>query len=164
MKSRKTEPVSFTLILAADGNVYEQPELEARVARRIVGQKLSPGGAIAIATNVTVKLDENKLKNWAKQALKTWRNRLTRVKRVKQTLTEGVPLGMETGWFIERLGHGRYVDKKGNVVDERAFKVNIIGVPMEFVKQAGKALCREFEQESVLVIDNSDGTAEFIYC
>ena len=155
----ESEILQFNLVLASDGTVKEYSPLASRVARQILGdEELSPGGMIVVSTDVNAKAGKGWV-GWAKKYVQTWRNRLLKVKIVDEELSnEMKEKGMESGWSVGNLFRGRfYSTKTGKTFNEKSFCIDIRGVPFDFVKDAARKLGKEFNQESVLVVDHSNG-------
>ena len=92
--------------------------------------------------------------------LKTFMNRVTRSGRIDKELARMMDKGgIDAGWSIGNLYRGRYHSPSGQVFNEKSFTVDIRGVPFKFVEQAGEALRKKFDQETVLLVDHSDNKA-----
>ena len=86
-------------------------------------------------------------------------NRFRRVYKSDTALNEAMSeAGIQGGWTIGTLGHGRYSykDKQGiqRVFDERSMTINIAGVPMDVIHRMADILLERFNQMSVLIKDN----------
>ena len=152
--------VKFNLILSSDGTVSEISTIASRVAMKILGAdfELSPGGMIVLSTDVNATSTPGML-GFAKKFLQTWWNRFQRSRIVDEELAKEMKeSGMESGWSIGNLFHGRFFSQNtGKTFNERSFAVDIRGVSFDFIKEAARKLGREFNQESVLVVDHSNG-------
>lgn len=87
-------------------------------------------------------------------------NRLYRIKKSDELLSKAMEeKGVESGWTIGRLEHGRYsyVDKDSGerkIFDERSMTINIIGVPMDVVYRIADLILERFNQNEVMIQDN----------
>ena len=147
--------------MSPSGEVSVVSDREARIAKRLASWEveLKPGGMVVLSTDVNVTEGKETLVGYAKAMLRTWYQRLTKSRKVDEELSEMVRRkGLETGWSIGNLFRGRYLSpKSGQVFNEKSFAVDVRGVDFEFVREAGKALGRRFGQESVLLVDHSNG-------
>ena len=154
------ETSRFSLVLSSDGIVSEFSHIASKVARKVLGEdfELSPGGMIVLSTDVNANSAPGMI-GWAKSFLQTWWNRINKFKIVDEELaSELKEKGMESGWSIGNLFHGRfYSNKSGQTFNEKSFAVDIRGVSFDFIREAARKLGREFNQESVLVVDHSNG-------
>ena len=161
MTVKRQSRVSVSLYLAPDGSVYEMTAKESRVARKLMGweMELKPGGMVVLSTDVNATMSKSTFLNKAKGYLMTWYNRLFKNRLIDEELTKLVmEKGLETGWSIGNLFRGRYLSPKSkNVFNEKSLAVDIRGVDFDFVKEAGMALGRDLHQESVLLVDHSNG-------
>ena len=57
------------------------------------------------------------------------------------------------GWTIGKFLSGRYTDRTGKVYDENSLSVEVVGINSETLINLAEDICREFEQETVLVKD-----------
>ena len=159
--ARTTNKIAFKMYLAPDGSVYEMTSREARLARKLVGweMELKPGGMVVMSTDVNATVSKSSLVGKVKGFLRTWYNRLFRTHKVDEEMSKMVQeKGLETGWSIGNLFSGRYYspDKK-QTFNEQSMAIDIRGVDFDFVKEAGKRLGFDFGQESVLLVDHSNG-------
>ena len=155
------ETMRFALILTPDGEVFETSWRESVIAMRVAGlTELAPGGQIVMSIDVNATSGRGFV-GWAKGFMKTFMNRVQRSgkvdKEIKRMLEEG---GIRAGWNIGNLYKGRYYSpKSGQTFNEKSFAIDIRGVSFEFVKQAGEAMRKKFDQEAVLLVDHSNGKA-----
>ena len=161
MANKKQTIVSMSLYLAPDGRVHELSARELRLSRKIAGEPditLKPGGMIVMSTDVNAA-SESGLIGKIKGFLKTFYNRLFKNELVDTELSRLVrEKGLETGWSIGNLFRGRYYSPTSKqVFNEKSFSIDIRGVDFDFVKEAGRFLGKDFEQEKVLLIDHSSG-------
>lgn len=107
------------------------------------------GGIIVLSTDVNAsKMSGNRFVNWLKQKIKTFSNRFNADKKVNGLLkgAEGVQ-----GWTVGKFLRGRYVGKNGQVFDENSLSVEIVGIKLDKLLAVAEDLCKEFDQETVLV-------------
>ncbi len=136
---------------------YNAKEMERIAARTF----LKPGGQIVLSPDVTRKISENKLLNWLGNLPRTlWQKYWQRVDKPSDIIEEqATKEGIDTGWTIGKLGHGRYVDKKNDVkFDERSYTIDISGVDIPFIEKVALEIMKAFKQDSVLIKDNSSGS------
>jgi hypothetical protein len=106
------------------------------------------GGIIVFSQEVNaVQLSQNKLVNWVKQKLSTFKNKTAG----KATIDKIAQKHDLVGWTIGNFLKGRYTGKNGKVYSEDSLSVEIIGVPDDTLIQIGEELCRAFDQETVLI-------------
>jgi len=151
--------------MSSDGSVIEMSPIASKVARNMIGDfDLSPGGLIVLSTDVNANKNKNFWMPRAKTFMQTWWNRITRLEKIDETLVDELKkTGIETGWSVGNFFKGRYYSQKQNqTFNEKSFTIDIIGVPMDFIKQAARALGKTFNQESVLIIDHSNGRATML--
>lgn len=106
----------------------------------------------------------NSFKNNFKNFIKTQKNWYKRFdisdKAIKEISDEE---GISTGWSIGQLFRGRFYDRDtGKIYNEKSFAIEIRGVPYDFIKKVAKAIAKEFEQKSVMVINFENNKMEFI--
>ena len=110
------------------------------------------GGIIVFSDEVNaVKLSDNKLINWLKHKYATISNKFGRTKKIDKVAQDNDLVGWTVGKFLK----GRYTGDDGNVYSENSLSVEIIGVDFDKLVEIAETLCREFNQESVLVKDYS---------
>lgn len=161
--------VRFAMTLTPSGEVIVNAGAAERVASRMmktaaVSQPLEfEGGMIVMSTDVNATQAKGML-NKAKGFLKTWRNRLTRNRRVDEAVKEQIEEhGMDTGWSVGNLFRGHYYSpKSGATFDERSFAVDIRGAPFDFVTDVAEVLRKRFDQESVMVINHKNNKVYFV--
>lgn len=160
-RKAKGSRLSFSLYLAPNGSVQEMTARESKVARSVTGfeEELAPGGMVVLSTDVNATVEKGSFVNKAKGMLRTWYNRAMKNVLVDDEMKKLVKeRGVDTGWSIGNLFRGRYFSPKSQkTFDEKSFAVDIRGVPFDFVKEAARNLGRDFKQESVLVVDYSNG-------
>lgn len=117
------------------------------------------GGIISLSTDCNaLKLDKNRFLNTIKQFIKTWKQRLTYVKRIDKVAQEHKLVGWTVGKFL----NGRYTGKNGTVWNENSVTIEIVGVTSDKLIAIAEDLCRIFNQESVLVKDYNNGKVLFV--
>lgn len=113
------------------------------------------GGIIVFSTEVNAKkTHKNAFINALKNKLMSWRNRLSSTKKID---TISAKYGL-LGWTIGHYLDGRYTAKNGKQFGENSLSVEIIGVDSETLKRIAEDICHEFNQETVLLKDYSDGS------
>lgn len=119
------------------------------------------GGIIAFSTDVnSVQLSENKVMNWIKQKLTTLKNRLMKNKMLTNIIKRHEEnIGFTIGNFV----HGNYKDREGNVYNEKSLTIEIINIDQELLYDIAEEICKDFNQESVLVKDYVTGNFGFLY-
>lgn len=115
------------------------------------------GGEIVLSTNVTHS-DDGRIKN----LISTLANRFGRMAKVTAALSSSMG-EKEWGFSLGDLFKGRYVDREGNVFDEKSFSVKIAGVGSSILPKIGEALRTEFQQDSVLIRDFNTSQTFFQY-
>ena len=111
------------------------------------------GGIIVFSQEINaVKLSENKLVNWIKQKVATFKNKASG----KSTIDKIAQDHDLVGWTIGNFLKGRYTGKNGKVYSEDSLSVEIIGVPDDTLIKIAEELCRAFNQETVLVKSYSE--------
>jgi hypothetical protein len=162
------------MMIDHNGEVSILPWGATRIATRVASKfvksdfELEPGGMVVMSTDVNIFKDDGS-KYWgkpfvnkAKSFMKTWWNRIQKNKKVENSLLElsqSQRKNMITGWSIGNLFRGYYVSESGDKFSEKSFSIDIRGVPIEFVMVVARKLRRQFEQESVLVIDHGRNKA-----
>ena len=107
------------------------------------------GGIIVLSTEVNaVKLSKNKLINFLKQKYLNATNSISKDRKIKDVLVKNLS---EVGWTVGNFLRGRYVDDNKNVFDEKSFCVEINGITNNKLINVAEELCREFNQDTVLV-------------
>ena len=114
---------------------------------------------IIFSTEVNaVKLSENKLINWAKQKVETIKNKFKSFSKIDK-LAQKYDL---VGWTVGKFLHGRYTGKNGKVYDENSLSVEVVGVTTDTLISLAEDICREFDQETVMVKDYNNKTILFV--
>ena len=129
------------------------------------------GGMIVLSTDVNAtKQSENKIVDFIKKKAKTLYNRLAYTKKIdkitKQFLKKNPNTNLDEyqiqGWTIGKFLNGRYRANDGSVFDENSISVELIYTPIEEVIKVAEELCRQFDQESVLVKDYANNKILFV--
>ena len=111
------------------------------------------GGIIVFSQEVNaVQLHKNKLVNWFKQKLATFKNKAKGLSDIDKIAQKHNLVGWTVGNFLK----GRYTGKNGQVYSEDSLSVEIIGVTEDTLIAIGEELCRAFKQEAVLVKSYSE--------
>lgn len=106
------------------------------------------GGIIVFSQEVNaVKLSQNKLVNWIKQKVATFKHKTSGKSRIDEIAQHHDLVGWTIGNFLK----GRYTGKNGKVYSEDSLSVEIIGVSEDTLIEIAEELCRAFDQETVLV-------------
>ena len=118
------------------------------------------GGVIVFSTDVNaVKLDDNAVMNWIKQKWATITNRLGYNSKLDKIAKkhEGV-----YAWTIGKYLHGRYKAKNNKVFDENSLSVELLNVDSDTLLSVAEDICRDFNQETVLVKDYANDKIYFV--
>lgn len=117
------------------------------------------GRIVVFSTDVNaVELSSNKLVNWIKQKIQTYKNRNVSTKRIDKIAEKHALIGWTIGHYLD----GRYKAKNSKIYGENSLSVEIIGVDLNKLITIAEDLCRDFDQESVLVKDYSSGRVFFV--
>lgn len=66
------------------------------------------------------------------------------------------------GWTVGKFLSGRYTDRTGKVYDENSLTVEVVGINSETLINLAEDICRDFEQETVLVKDYNSQKILFV--
>lgn len=117
------------------------------------------GGIIVFSEEINaVELSKNKIIDWIKQKVSTLKNKLTGKKRI-DVIADNYDL---VGWTIGNYFDGRYKAKNGKFYGEDSLSLEIIGVDTDTLVNIATDVCKEFQQELVLVKDYSTNTVMFV--
>lgn len=106
------------------------------------------GGIIVFSTDVNaIKLSTNKLANFIKQKLSTISNRLNATKKIYKVANKHNLVG----WTIGHYFNGRYTAKNGKNFGENSLSIEVVGVDNDTMISIAEDICRDFQQESVLL-------------
>jgi len=107
------------------------------------------GGVIVFPTDVNaVELYPHKFINAITQFKTTWKNRLSSSKAIEKHPVNN--------WAIGSFFKGKLSERAGSVFTAKSPSVEITGVTYEQLIAIAEDLCREFQQESVLVKSYSE--------
>lgn len=118
------------------------------------------GGIIVFSTDINaVQLDTNIIKNKIKQFVATWRNRLTKGKKIHDVINdfnsnENEYIG---AYSVGNYFHGRYVGDNGEKFDEKSLCLEINGLSSVALLKMAENIAKSFGQETVLVKDLNSG-------
>jgi hypothetical protein len=106
------------------------------------------GGMIIFSTEVNaIELSKNKFINWIKQKVETIKNKFKSYDKI-DTLAKKYDL---VGWTVGKFLNGRYTGRDGKIYDENSLSVEVVGIDSTTLINIAEDICREFNQESVLV-------------
>lgn len=117
------------------------------------------GGIIVFSTDVNaVALSPNRIANWIKQKIATFKNRHNSTKKVDRIANRNNLVGWTIGHYLD----GRYRAKNGQNYGENSLSLMIVGVDTDGMIKIAEEICKEFQQESVLLKDFSTGRILFV--
>lgn len=117
------------------------------------------GGIIIFSTEVNAKeLSPNAIANWVKQKVSTISNNINKNKKI-DAIGKKYDL---VGWTVGKYLSGRYTAKNGKAFGENSLSLEIIGVSTDTLIKIAEDVCKEFQQEAVLVKDYSTGRILFV--
>ena len=117
------------------------------------------GGIIVFSTDVNaVELSPNRIANWVKQKFATFKNRRNSTKMVDRIANKNNLIGWTIGHYLD----GRYRAKNGQNYGENSLSLMIVGVNTDGMVRIAEDICKEFQQESVLLKDFSTGRILFV--
>ena len=124
-----------------------------------VGEK-EKGGMIIFSTDVNaVQQSENKIVDWIKKKAKTINNRLNYTKKVDKVSQENELIGWTLGKFL----NGRYVSQKTQKpFGENSLSLELVGITSDALLNIATQICKDFDQETVLVKDYNTGNIYFV--
>lgn len=114
------------------------------------------GGVIVFSTDINaVDLDERPFINKIKQIIETIKQRLTRGKKIHQTIFKHNKENKEFigAYSVGNFFHGRYIDDKGTKFDEKSLCIEVNGISSKTLLRLAEMICEEFKQQTVLVKD-----------
>ena len=119
------------------------------------------GGVISFSTDVNaVQSSKNKVVNFIKNKVSTYKNRLLKNKKIANVLNRHSEVyAVTVGNFVK----GKYKGRNGKIYDEKSLSIEIIGITSEVLDAVAKDLAREFNQESVLVKNYQTNDIYLIY-
>lgn len=123
------------------------------------------GGIIIFSTEVQfAQFDKNKLLNWFKMKIASFKNKFFTNKKLNKVInsfnsTENKKSGEKSvedyigAFSIGNFFHGRYIGDNGKVFDEKSLSIEINGISSDGLIYLGEEIAKEFNQETVLVKD-----------
>lgn len=119
----------------------------------------NPGGIIIFSTDINSKsLSDNRFKNWILQKFSTIKNRIS----FKSTLDAIRKKNNVYAWTVGRYLVGVYTGNNGKTFNENSISISMIGVTRDQLFKIADDVCKEFDQESVLVQDNKTNQIYFV--
>ena len=117
------------------------------------------GGIIVFSTDVNaVSQSDNKIVDWVTKKWKTLRNRLLKGGMLDKVADRNGVSAMTVGKFLQ----GRYKSNNGSVFTENSVSVEVLGVDDKTLFQMAEDICKDFDQECVLVKSYKDGGIYFV--
>jgi len=119
------------------------------------------GGIIVFSTDVNTKQESKyKIVNKVTNYINTIYNKILITRKMDKVINyfEDV-YGITIGAFAR----GRYKSKKGSMFNETSISIEIIGISTEILDKVALELCKEFNQESVLVKNHETTEIYLIY-
>ena len=117
------------------------------------------GGMIILSRTVNaLPSSKNKAVNWIKQKVKTLNNKIFSNKKIDKVSQNHDLVGWTVGHFLD----GRYTAKNGQTFGEDSISIELVGIDTDTLIDVATELCREFEQESVLVKCYNNGKIYFV--
>ena len=114
------------------------------------------GGMIVFSTDINaIKLDPRPVINKIKQVAETFKQRLSKGKKIHQTIFKHNQENEEFigAYSVGRFFHGRYISDSGQKFDEKSICLEINGISSKTLLKMAEMICVEFKQETVLVKD-----------
>jgi len=123
------------------------------------------GGIIVFSVDVnSVNISKNKLVNWFKKKIKSYKNKIFSKKQLtdiirkfnsdKDKTIDKEAINDKIGAFsIGNFFLGRYIDDAGNLFDEKSMSLEINGITSNALIYLAEEIAKNFEQETVLVKD-----------
>ena len=126
---------------------------------RLKSEEDGYGGAIVFSTDVnSVELSKWGFKNWLVKKYKTLTNRFKSGKTLDTIRRKhGI-----YAWTVGKGFHGVYTGNNGKTFDENSIVIDILGQKFKKVVEVAKEICREFDQECVMVKDYEKNQVYFI--
>ena len=120
----------------------------------------SKGGIILFSTEVNAnEQSKNALIDFLLKKFKTLTNKISYKKKIDKIAKEHDLVG----WTIGKYLDGRYFSKEtGKQYSEDSLSLEIIGIGTEEMIKISEALCKAFDQESVMLKDYSTGDVMLI--
>lgn len=120
------------------------------------------GGIVVFSTDVQQNSKDQittlgKLKGIVQDKFDTFKNKVLKNSKLTKLIQKhnlATPEDYYIGSFsIGKFFHGRYVDFKGRVYNEKSSSLEILGVPSEVLLLLATEIAKDFKQETVLVKD-----------
>jgi hypothetical protein len=111
------------------------------------------GGIITFSTDVNAVYSNSSLINKLKLFLKTMNNRFFYSSKIQNVMKKHDDVYAFT---IGRFLKGQYKSKDGRIFNENSLSVEIVGISSKTLISISENICKEFEQECVLVKDYND--------
>lgn len=152
------------MICVEKKNIIASSNLTERI-RTEIGEGYK-GGIIVFSTEVNAnEASTNKLLNFIKKKLSTVKNTMTYKSKVSNVLKNYDAVNPEVkiiGWTLGTFVHGMYTAEDGSVYDEKSLSLELVGIPQKDLFKVAELICREFNQQSVLVKSYDTGRIVFI--
>lgn len=152
------------MICVEKKNIIASSNLTERI-RTEIGEGYK-GGIIVFSTEVNAnEASTNKVLNFIKKKLSTIKNTMTYKSKVSNVLKNYDAVNPEVkiiGWTLGTFVHGMYTADDGSVFDEKSLSLELVGIPQKDLFKVAELICREFNQQSVLVKSYDTGRIVFI--
>lgn len=152
------------MICVEKKNIIASSNLTERI-RSEIGEGYK-GGIIVFSTEVNAnEASTNKVLNFIKKKLSTIKNTMTYKSKVSNVLKNYDAVNPEVkiiGWTLGTFVHGMYTADDGSVFDEKSLSLELVGIPQKDLFKVAELICREFNQQSVLVKSYDTGRIVFI--
>lgn len=132
-------------------------EDEAR--NRAFDKDSEKGGIIVLSTDMNaVSLSNTQVVDWVKKKYYTLKNRIMKGSMLDKIADRNGILAMTVGYYLQ----GRYRANNGEKFSERSVSVEIIGIDEDKLFAVAEDICRDFQQECVLVKSYRDEGVYFV--
>lgn len=152
------------MICVEKKNIIASSNLTERI-RSEIGEGYK-GGIIVFSTEVNAnEASTNKVLNFIKKKLSTIKNTMTYKSKVSNVLKNYDAVNPEVkiiGWTLGTFVHGMYTADDGSVFNEKSLSLELVGIPQKDLFKVAELICREFNQQSVLVKSYDTGRIVFI--
>lgn len=123
-----------------------------------------PGGMIIFSTELNATIEDKekfsqKIKLFFTKKLKSFVNDLNVEKRIKNILFDEFNL---IGYTFGKNFNGMYKSKDGKIYNEKSYTITIVDVKSSILKLIAEKVCKEFEQETVMLHDFNENKVYFI--
>lgn len=118
------------------------------------------GGIITFSTEVNAMIPDGntlfeRIKVLIKRKLSSWINKMKKNSKIENTIMKKHGISnISIGNFFK----GKYKAKSEQIFDEKSMSVEIIGITESVLNEVARDLCLEFDQETVLVKNNINGS------